>query len=54
MRETNLANASVLYAESLSLDSGRIDFPLQIATWSILCSKVSQEDFPYECVLQSQ
>ena len=35
------------------LDSGKIDFPIQIATLSTLCFKVSQVDFPNKCVLQS-
>ena len=43
---------AVLFVES-SLDSGKIDFPIQIATFSILCFMVSQVDFPNKCVLQS-
>ena len=35
------------------LDSGKIDFPIQIATLSILFFKVLQVDFPNKCVLQS-
>ena len=34
-------------------NSGKIDFPIQLATLSIICFKVSQVDFPYKCVLQS-
>ena len=48
---------AVLFAESFSLDSGKIDFPIQIATirmgLSIICFKGSQVDFPNKCVLQS-
>ena len=48
---------AVLFAESISLDSGKIDFPMQIATirmrLSIICFKGSQVDFPNKCVLQS-
>ena len=48
---------TVLFAESFSLDSGKIDFPIQIATirmgLSIICFKGSQVDFPNKCVLQS-
>ena len=42
---------AVLFVERFSLDSGKIDFPIQIATLSIVCFKVSQVDFP--SVLQS-
>ena len=42
---------AVLFVESFSLDSGKIDFPIQIATLSILCFKVSQVDFPNKCVV---
>ena len=44
---------AVLFVERFSLDSGKIDFPMQIATLSIICFKVSQIDFPNKCVLQS-
>ena len=48
---------AVLFAESFSLDSGKIDFPIQIAAitmgLSIICFKGSQVDFPNKCVLQS-
>ena len=30
--ETNLANVAVLFVENFSLDSGKIDFPIQIST----------------------
>ena len=43
---------AVLIVESFPLDSGKIYFPIQIATLSILCFKVSQVDFLYKCVLQ--
>ena len=40
-----------------SLDSGKIDFPIQMATirigLSIICCKGSQVDFPNKCVIQS-
>ena len=40
-----------------SLDSGKIDIPIQIATIMmglfIICFKGSQVDFPNKCVLQS-
>ena len=43
--------------EFFSLDSGKIDFPIQMATirmgLSIICFKGSQVDFPNKCVLQS-
>ena len=43
--------------EFLSLDSGKIDFPMQMATMrrglSIVCFKGSQVYFPNKCVLQS-
>ena len=46
-----------MFAESFSLDSGKIDFPIQIATirmgLSIIYFKGSQVDFPNKCVLQS-
>ena len=45
---------AVLIVERFSLDSGKIDFPIQIAILSILCFKVSHVDFPNKCVLQSQ
>ena len=51
LRETNLANVAVLIVERFSLDSGKIDFPIQIVTLSIICFKVSQVDFPNKCVL---
>ena len=44
---------AVLFEERFSLDSGKIDFPIHIATLSIKCLKVSQVDFPNQCVLQS-
>ena len=44
---------AVLFVERFSLDSGKIDFPIQIATLSIVCFKVSQVDFTNKCVLQS-
>ena len=44
---------AVLIVEWLSLDYGKICFPIQIATLSIICFKVSQVDFPNKCVLQS-
>ena len=48
---------AVLFAESFSLDYGKIDFPIQIATirmgLSIICFKGSKVDFPNKCVLQS-
>ena len=41
----------------VSLDSGKIDFPIQIATirmgLCIICFERSQVDFPNTCVLQS-
>ena len=47
----------VLFVESFSLDSGKIDFPVQIATirvvLSIICFEGSLVDFPNKCVLQS-
>ena len=47
---------AVLFIESFSLDSRKIDFPIQIATirmgLSIICFKGSQVDFPNKCVLQ--
>ena len=47
--ETNFANVSVLFVESFPLDSGKIDFPIQIATirmgLSSICFKGSQVDF---------
>ena len=46
----------VLFAQRFSLDSGKIDFPIQIATIRMGLSyifKVSQVDFPNKCVLQS-
>ena len=46
-----------LFVESILLDSGKIDFPLRIATikmgLSIICFEGSQVDFPNKCVLQS-
>ena len=46
-----------MWLSCFSLDSGKIDFTIQIATikigLSILCFKGSQVDFPNECVLQS-
>ena len=44
---------AVLFVERFFLDSGKIDFLIQITTLSILCFKVSQVDFPNKCVLQS-
>ena len=44
---------AVLFVERFSLDSGKFDFPIQIATLSIVCFKVSQVDFPNKCALQS-
>ena len=44
---------AVLFVERFSLDSGKIDFPIQKATLSIVCFKVTQVDFPNKCVLQS-
>ena len=48
---------AVLFVESFSLDSGKIDFPIQVATirigLSIMFYKGSQVDFPNKCVLQS-
>ena len=48
---------AVLFVESFSLDSWKIDFPIQIATirmgLAIICLKGSQVDFPNKCVLQS-
>ena len=47
----------VLFVESFSLDFGKIDFPIQIATirmvLSITCFEGSQVDLPNICVLQS-
>ena len=43
---------AVLIVERFS-DSGKIDFPIHLATWFIICFKVSHVDFPYKCVLQS-
>ena len=50
-----------MFVEFFSLDTGKIDFPIQIATirmgLSIICFKGSQVDFPYnvyftnKCVL---
>ena len=46
---------AVLFLERFSLDTGKIDFPIQIATirmgLSIICFKGSQVDFPNTCVL---
>ena len=48
---------AVLFAERFPLDSGKIDFPIQIATirmgLSIICFKGSRVDFTNKCVLQS-
>ena len=48
---------AVLSVMSFSLDSGIIDFPIQIATirimLSIICFKGSKVDYPNKCVLQS-
>ena len=45
----------VLLVESFSLDSWKIDFPIQIATirmgLSIICFEGLQVDFPNACVL---
>ena len=42
---------------SFSLDSGTIDFRIQIATirikLSIICFKGTKADYPYKCVLHS-
>ena len=55
IREANLAYMAVLFLERFSLDTGKIDFPIQIATirmgLSIICFRGSQVDFPYKCVL---
>ena len=57
VRETNLTNVPVLFVERFSLDSGKMDFPIHIATirmgLSIICFKGSQVDFPNKYVLQS-
>ena len=53
VRETNLSNVAVLFVERFSLDSRKINFPIKIATFPIVCLKVSQVDFPNKCVLQS-
>ena len=46
---------AVLFVESFSLDTGKIDFPIQIATirmeLSIVCLKGSQVDFLKKYVL---
>ena len=42
---------AVLFVERFSLDSWKADFPIQIATLSIVCFKVPQVDFPNKCVL---
>ena len=48
---------AVLFIERFSLDSGKIDLPIQIATIrmgvSIICFKWSHVVFPNKCVLQS-
>ena len=44
---------AVLFVERFSIDSGKVDFPIQIDTLSIVCFKMSQVDFPHKCVLQS-
>ena len=48
---------AVLFVESFPLDSGKIDFPIQIARirmrLSIICFKGTQVDFPNKCVLRS-
>ena len=45
---------AVLFVESFSLDSGKIDFPIRIATirigLSTICFKGPQVDFPNKCV----
>ena len=41
-----------LFAESFSIDSRKIDIPIQIATLSIICFNGSQVDFPNKYVLQ--
>ena len=55
VREKNLANVAIL--ESFSLDSGKIDFPIQKATirmgLPIICFKGSHVDSPNKCALQS-
>ena len=47
----------ILFEESFSLDSGKMDFPIQIATkrmrLSIIYLKGSQVDFPNKYILQS-
>ena len=49
VRETDLANVAVLFVMSFSIDSGVIDFLIQISTirmgLSIICFKGSQVDF---------
>ena len=48
---------AVLFVVSFSLDSGKIDLPIQIATirmrLSIICFKGSHVDSPIKCVLKS-
>ena len=44
---------SVLFVDRFSLDYGKIDFPIPIATLSIVFFKVSLVDFPNKCVLKS-
>ena len=48
---------AALFVGSFFLDSGKMDFPINIATirmgLSIICFKGSQVDFPDKCVLQS-
>ena len=53
VRETNLANVAVLFEKIFPLDSRKFDFPIQIATLSIMCFKGSKVDFPYKCILWS-
>ena len=48
---------TVLFVISFSLDSGKIDFPMQRASirmgLSIMCFKGSKVDFSNKCILQS-
>ena len=41
---------AVLFVERVSLGSGKIDFPIQIAALSTVCFKASWVDFPNKCV----
>ena len=55
--ETRLVNVAVLFVMSFPLDSGKINFPIQIATirmgLSLMFFKGSQVDFPNKCIIQS-